>query len=46
MWTERLFKSYAAQEAWITKNEHRYAIDRLYINNGYGVTYKKLIRVY
>lgn len=42
MWTVKKFKTYAAQEAWIARNAHRYQITRLYVNNGYAVEYKAL----
>jgi hypothetical protein len=42
MWTLKRFKSFAEQLDWIIKNEHRYQINELLINNGYAVEYKPL----
>jgi hypothetical protein len=42
MWNFKEFKSYKQQMKWIDKNEHKYQIQIIYINNSYGVEYKKL----
>ena len=42
MWTTKTFPSFTAQSNWIERNEHRYQITVLYVNNGYAVEYKKL----
>lgn len=46
MWQTKHFKTEAAQEAWIERNEGRFQITRLFVNNGYAVEYRKLRRVY
>ncbi len=46
MWQVRNFKTFAALKAWIAKNEDRYQIVRLFVNNGYAVEYRKLRWVY
>ncbi|AXQ69597.1 hypothetical protein HOU03_gp171 [Caulobacter phage CcrSC] len=46
MWTEKTFKTRAAKEAWIARNEDRYQIVEIVVCNAYGVTYKPLRRVY
>lgn len=46
MWKIKRFKTLDKQRDWIAKNNHRYQITVLFINNGYGVEYKKLRRVY
>jgi len=46
MWQVKRFKSFAAQEAWINLNSHRFQIVRLFVNNGYAVECRKLRRVY
>jgi hypothetical protein len=42
MWTIKHFRSFAAQESWIERNNHRLQIVRLFVNNGYAVEYRKL----
>ena len=42
MWQVKHFKTFALQEAWIIKNKPRYQIERLFVNNGYAVEYRKL----
>ena len=44
MWEIKTFKTYEAQEKWIKANDHNHQIEIIYINNGYGVEYKKLIQ--
>ena len=46
MWNTKTFKTKAAMQSWINKNNHRYQIEVIYVNNGYGITYKRLLRVY
>ena len=42
MWKFKEFKTYLEQQRWIINNEHKYQIDVVFINNGYGVEYKAL----
>jgi hypothetical protein len=44
MWEVKHFKTHDAQERWIAANGHRYQIRRLFVNNGYAVEYRKLVR--
>lgn len=44
-WKTKTFKTYEAQEKWIKANEHNHQIQIIYINNGYGVLYKRLIQL-
>jgi hypothetical protein len=46
MWQIKTFKTLAAQTAWIKKHESRYQIVILFIDNGYGVDYRKLRVIY
>lgn len=46
MYQIKHFRTYQDQQDWITKNEDRYWITVLFVNNGYAVEYKKLRRVY
>ena len=41
LWRVRHFKTFAAQEQWITAHELDYQIERLFVNNGYAVEYRK-----
>jgi len=45
MWQTKTFRTYQDQQDWITKNQDRYAITILFINNGYAVEFKKLRRI-
>jgi hypothetical protein len=42
MWQTKYFKNLEAMNTWIEKNEHRYQITRLFVNNGYALEYKKM----
>jgi hypothetical protein len=42
MWTIKSFKSQELMNAWIDKNKSKVQYNIIYINNGYGVEYKKL----
>ena len=42
MWTVKKFKTFEAQTAWILANSGRFAINALFVNNGYAVEYKPL----
>ena len=44
MWEVKYFKTFSAQESWIEKNDYRFQIVRLFVNNGYAVEYRKLRR--
>jgi hypothetical protein len=46
MWNIKRFKTHAEQEGWITSNSSRYQMERLFVNNGYAVQYRRLRRVY
>lgn len=46
MWETKLFKTYQACKNFIVKYGHDYQINVIYLNNGYGVEYKKLRKVY
>lgn len=45
MWQTKHFKSFKQQEEWIEANKNRYQISRIFVNNGYAVEYKLLIRI-
>lgn len=46
MWTIKRFHTQAALDAFIEKIQGAYAYNVLYLNNAYGVEYKKLRKVY
>jgi len=45
MWENKYFKSAEKRDKWIEKNKDKYVIDIIFINNGYGVEYKKIRRI-
>lgn len=47
MWHTKLFKTEKTYTDWIIKNENKYYIVEIFVNNYYrGVEYKKLRTVY
>ncbi len=46
MWKIKHFKTSHDQANWIGANDYRYQITVLFVNNGYAVQYRKLMRVY
>lgn len=46
MWTIKTFKTEEAMELWLQKNNHKIQYERIFINNGWGIEYRKLRRVY
>jgi len=42
MWTLKTFKTFKAMNAWCEKNDYRYWIVPIVVNNGYAVEYKPL----
>lgn len=46
MWQAKEFKSRESMLKWIEKNNHRFQIVEIYINNGYAIEFKKFIRIY
>lgn len=46
MWETKLFKTEQAFYRFIEKHERTHQIVVIYVNNGYGVEYKRLRRVY
>ena len=45
MWQTKIFKTRAAFDRWIEKNQFRCQIEVVFVNNAYGVTYRKLRRI-
>jgi hypothetical protein len=42
MWKTKEFKTIESRNNWIRNHKHLYQIEIVFINNGYGVEYKKL----
>ena len=45
MWQTKIFKTEKSRNNWIEKNKNKYRIDLIFINNGYGIEYKKLVKI-
>jgi hypothetical protein len=46
MWTIKTFKTYESMHQWLEKNSNKIQYTELFINNGYGLEYRKLRKVY
>lgn len=46
MWQIKEFKTVESRNAWIKANQAKYQIEIIYLNNSFGVEYKRLRRVY
>ena len=46
MWQNKTFKTHEAIQKFIDKNKNRIQYQEVFINNGYAIEYRKLIRVY
>jgi len=46
MWNTKIFKTKAAMNQWIEKNNHKHQCYEIFVNNAYGVEYKPLIKFY
>jgi len=46
MWETKLFKTLDSMNKWIDKNQNRFQIVPIFVDNAYGIEYKKLHRVY
>lgn len=46
MWQTKLFKTFDACQSFMRKHEHEYQMTLIYVQNGYGVEYKKIRCVY
>lgn len=44
-WSTKTFKSFAAMSEWMDKNKSKYQMRQIFINNGYAVEYKDLIKI-
>ena len=41
MWQTKTFKTKKLRDDWVRRNSHKYQWHDIFINNGYGVEYKK-----
>lgn len=46
MWDIKTFKTRDAMLAYLDKHGHRIEYREIFVNNAYGITYRKLRRVY
>ena len=46
MWQNKTFKTRELMQAFIDKNKNRIQYNEVFINNGYAIEYRKLIKVY
>lgn len=42
MWQTKTFKTRAKMEAWLAKMEGRIQFEEIFVNNAYGVVWRKL----
>lgn len=42
MWTDKVFKTRDAMQAWLAKNGHKVQWQEIFVCNAYGITYKPL----
>jgi hypothetical protein len=46
MWTIKQFKTKEAMSQWLEKNQNKIQFTELFINNSYGLEYRKLRTIY
>jgi hypothetical protein len=46
VWESKTFKTRESLQKWIDRNSHKYQWHELFVQNGYGVEFKKLRLVY
>jgi hypothetical protein len=45
MWTIKIFKTKKSLNKFIEKNQHKIQWEEIFVNNGYGVEYRKLRKI-
>lgn len=45
MWMTKTFKTKAAFDAWVERNGHKMQWREIFVNNAWGVEYRKLRRI-
>lgn len=46
MWNTKVFKTKESMTKWLAANDHKVQWNEIYINNAYGIEYRKLRVVY
>lgn len=46
MWQTKVFKTKEAMQKFLDKNGHKIQWQEIFVNNAYGIMYRKLRRVY
>ena len=46
MWQTKYFKTELQARNWMAKNSNKYQMDFIFVDNGFGVEYKPLRKVY
>lgn len=46
MWMVKRFGSYEAAKSWMLRNKRRFQCELVFLDNGFGVEYRRLRRVY
>ena len=46
MWTIKVFKTKKNMNKFLEKNKHRIQYNEVFINNAYGIEYRKLRKIY
>jgi hypothetical protein len=44
MWEVKTFKTREAMQAWVARNEGRMQWQEVFVNNGYAVTFRPLVK--
>ena len=44
-WKTKIFKTNQEKLDWIEKNDHKTQWEEIFVNNAYGVQYRKLIKI-
>lgn len=46
MWKTRIFKKKETFQKWVEQQSHKYQWHEIFVNNAYGIEYRKLRRIY
>lgn len=46
MWNTKIFKTKESMNQWLEKNSNKIQYTEIFINNGYGIEYRKLRVIY
>ena len=45
MWQTKIFKTKESMQKWLNKNSHKIQYQVIFVNNAYGIEYRKLHRI-